>query len=404
MSKVQIACACGKQYRVSADLVGKRVRCKDCGEAIQVALPDQASEPDLELVAADESPEASEPEVGPAGRSAGRSGGAPRRRRKSTVGRPKKGGLSPVMVAVTVLLLVAVGGGAAMAVTGWRPWKKDALAYVPKSMDMVMGADWDRLAKELELRDEVPADELKEFMEETGIDPFEDIDTVYFAMDFPEGSQYRGVFLIEGDFDINRIRTSESAKDVEEREYKGHTIYLPKSRSGMLAGNSFGILVLGLNLIAVGDEETLEEVVDVAEGAPSILDRAKMRGLIEETQGDLVWIAAMIPGDKVEQSQGLERVVLGADLAENIMTLGATAGFNGEDKATEAEEGLTRSFQQLDDAKAQSAENPEGPDLNAIFVGRSMERSGADLRVEMKIDTKAAKEAFEQLGNAFGGF
>lgn len=41
--KIEIRCTCGKQYRVSADKAGKKVRCKNCRLKIQVPAPDGTS-------------------------------------------------------------------------------------------------------------------------------------------------------------------------------------------------------------------------------------------------------------------------------------------------------------------------------------------------------------------------
>jgi hypothetical protein len=413
---IVVGCECGKKYRLGSGLIGKKVRCKACGSVIRVDLelepelarPSLAAEPQRALGAA---------------HSDVRRGQAPRRRRRRTTSgtRPAVGRKVGVVAGVSVAaLLLLFGGGIAAAVTGWRPWQRDLLAHVPQDMDVVMKVDCARMIDELGQDPDV-AQALAKHVQDKGVSADGDLDELVLAMDFdPEANEVHMLVLLRGDLDAAELEEAVfEGRELKTKDYKGHTLRVAEGTFGNLGlQTDLGYTYLEGGVLAVGDEVALRRTVDTAEGAPSILDNARMRELIDRGQDSIVFCAVDLPEEMTADADGVEDMLVRIDHRDRVLTIGVDVGYDDAEHAREAQ-------QQVEEAVASLTKPDEGEldalsmisamwgvevDMDSLVLGKSIERNGDDLRIEVRLDSdeilrvgKALEDQAQAMQTELGG-
>lgn len=214
---------------------------------------------------------------------------------------------------LAVLLLVVATAGC----TGVVPGLGDAGAIdqTPNSAEAVFHADADALEEDpatatifesLSQEDpsvDEPEEVGSEFEDEFNIEPGDVSETIVFTEDVEAVSGYgeQSVGLIvHGEFDSNDVLDGirEQSTDLEEVEYKGHTLYTESDPS--LAGDTIAVVVLDESgQIAIGDQASVESVVDTVEGDSDALSGDLRDEYDSTTDGALAAGVTEFPGDRL---------------------------------------------------------------------------------------------------------
>ena len=107
--------------------------------------------------------------------------------------------------------------------------------------------------------DEVSTDgEMARFLEETGLTPREDVDTIVVAMSprTSSGSPEDGLVVFEGRFDIDKISVALTSRGATRREGAGAVAYYRLPNKG--SGSEGAVALVNRGLIVAGSEAAVE--------------------------------------------------------------------------------------------------------------------------------------------------
>ena len=138
---------------------------------------------------------------------------------------------------------------------------EDPLALVPADAATVAVMRWSQLrqtplgARVFRDFDRISGDDdAARFLEETGLTPKEDIDTILLAMSPRSGSSESGLVLFEGRFDLTRISKALASRGATLRTTPSGDYYLLKDRGG----DPGAVALVNRGLIVCGHEEAVQ--------------------------------------------------------------------------------------------------------------------------------------------------
>lgn len=197
------------------------------------------------------------------------------------------------------------------------------LALIPENAAFVLAVDFESLRRSdlydkygKEKEDALEADHapFRELIEETGLDPRKDVDTLILGTSPSVGkTPLAAAGVVTGRFDTERIGAALKKEGAKIVKASGHAIYLPiKPGESDVAGKDtcpgFAITILGPHAVAFGTQASVTQLLDVNDhGGKGFLDGAGNRELISglDTQAQIVGIVRSHDfSDKVQSALG----------------------------------------------------------------------------------------------------
>jgi len=220
----------------------------------------------------------------------------------------------------------------------------EAVAHLPADTVAVFGMNVQRFlaspfyARVEEKHGDRIGKDLTDFIAQTGVDPRRDLHYIIAGGRAGETLGHQGVAIAVGSFNTSAITTFINSKHpAAETAYKGVKMMMPQ------AGGSHadkGIAFLSESEIAVGDETSLKQVIDVYTGTPGIMSSPSVAGLLSGLQGseEMFWFA----GDAEQVlSKSPTHNALGSHLSsvkDIVGTLNLTEAVTGKITATAKDE------------------------------------------------------------------
>jgi hypothetical protein len=141
---------------------------------------------------------------------------------------------------------------------------EDPLALVPADAATVAVMHWNQLrqtplgARVFRDFDRISGDDdAARFLEETGLTPREDIDTIFLAMSPGTGSREAGLVMFEGRFDLNRISQALLSRGASLRTSPAGDYYLLKEHGG----DPGAVSLVNKGLIVCGTEGAVQAAI-----------------------------------------------------------------------------------------------------------------------------------------------
>jgi len=303
-----------------------------------------------------------------------------------------------VMASTLVMLAVAAASGAALywshTVRAFSLAHPEALTSLPADCQFVFGANVRKLVASpfyAQARQggslALPlGGDLGSFIEATGVDPSRDVTSLVAGGRSTSGAG-RGVVIVDGSFDTNRISAYIRSKWAPaERQYRGVSMFLiPDGHDGA----ERGVALLSSRQVVAGDLELLRSVLDTRAGqSGSILQNASLYSLIGSVNTDaMLWFAGNAAGV-------LSRAPLNTPLGPNI---GSIQNVTGSLDITNAVVGTVTAQAASAEAASKLADvlrgflalgqlsGDQNPDLKSLLGGLSVTQEGDQVRLSLNL-------------------
>jgi hypothetical protein len=301
---------------------------------------------------------------------------------------------------ILMVLIAGVVTGLALystyVVRASLPGLPEAVAYLPAESHAVFGmnvrkfVDSPVYAKFEEKHGQRIAGDLADFIAKTGVDPRRDLSYVVAAGRAVD-DKGKGVIIAVGRFNTAAITSYIHTHVVPIRvDYKGTQVLMFPEKNGTEVEK--GVAYLSESEIALGDLESLKEVIDVRSGAsPGILSNATLAPMVKALNpeemfwfaGDAATILAEAPGNMpFADSIASVQTVMG--------TINVTDAVNGRITATAKDEDSARKLADVARgfvALGQLAGNQQ-PDITELLKGISVtqDRNAVRLVVNIPLD------------------
>ena len=379
-TQIEFACPqCHHAHRLPAAYDGRKGRCVSCGTVIRVR-------PGV----AERHVSSAERRGLPATRSTHFADSAPSRPSWREPGR------TPLVPLVALAAVLALTSGA-YAVGRLLTAPDDALACMPKSLTVVAQVRVGEALETFGLQDRLAQHQAA--FAEAGFDPRSDLDHVYVGAD-PQQANPEGegvLVLIEGDFDLDQLRTAaqrEGQLEVESRLHAGFPYWVVQEpRTGLPLACS----LLRADLLALGRPATVEAAIDTAiGGAPSVLDNPALASLIADGLGQLFWLATTVDATTAQalpMGQSVTSVLIGLDADGSSLALTGAAQFGDAAEATQVQAALQDGLGKLRDGAAGLP-----VDVGQWLQDDVVSTQGDRLEVELRLDAEQVKQATADAG------
>jgi len=245
----------------------------------------------------------------------------------------------------TVAGLALYTGMSVKASVGSLP---EAVAYLPADCEAVFGMNvqkfiasplYDRIEKR---HGEQYGKDLMEFIDKTGVDPRHDISYIVAGAKSMGRGTGKGVLIAVGRFDRAHITDFINSQRAPIKvDYKNATVLMVPEENGNKVDK--GIAFLGANEIALGDLESLKEVLDVRENPGlGLMKNPTLAPLVQQLQSDEMFWFAGDPGTVLSKaptntplggSIGAIRSITGALNLDEAVTGYITATASDEESA-----------------------------------------------------------------------
>jgi hypothetical protein len=221
----------------------------------------------------------------------------------------------------------------------------EAVAYLPADCQAVFGMNVQKFiaspiyGKFEQQHGHEYGNDLAEFIEKTGVDPRRDIAYIVAGGKSIGDRSGKGVVIASGQFDQARITDFINAHHAPIRaDYKNATVLMVPEENGNKVDK--GIAFLGGGEIALGDLESLKEVLDVRENpAKGLQGNAVLWPLLKDLNPDEMFWFAGDPGTVL--SKAPTNTPLGGSIAaikSIVGTLNLTDAVTGKITATASDE------------------------------------------------------------------
>lgn len=269
-----------------------------------------------------------------------------------------------VLASLAALTLVASGCSWFKSSSGPKASRED-IAMMPRDAGFVMMVNVSRLRgtptwkRITDLRDD-PASKPRydEFVKKTGLDPMNQVESVFLA--FPTNAQQTGEFggvIRGGPFDEAKLvgwakeEATKAGSEVSSIDVNGKKVYRDRD------GQTF-VAFLDTKTVVVGGKEWIKKILDlVGKEGESAAKNDALTGLVKKTKtGDAFWLAGVVPDDVRARFKDDPRLtsastmkdVYGSIDVKNGFTMTSTVDLAGP---AEAKELAARVNDQLVDAK-----------------------------------------------------
>jgi hypothetical protein len=241
------------------------------------------------------------------------------------------------LIGSALVVLVGLGTGLVASYSsqlgGLSLTRQTEFDYLPPDAAAIAYADvQDIMASEFRqrLRQLIPTGSGKEkFLEETGINIEQDIDTVVAGLSTSEqGTQ--PLVLIRGRFDAARVESLATSHGATVREYSGRRLVIaPVSASHPTAGpgTEAGLAFVESNLLAIGRVDAIQQAIDRVD-RPSETQKSALLDMVSDVHGSgNAWIvsrfdrlsaAPNVPDAVRSHLNGIEWVAVSADIGTGV--------------------------------------------------------------------------------------
>jgi hypothetical protein len=214
------------------------------------------------------------------------------------------------MRAIRVLfvgLIVGLAGCQSCGGAGGGATKED-LALVPKEADVIFAGNVTRMRntamwrKMLDMRDSdaQTKKDFDEFVKKCGLDPLQQIDSVFIAFPQAVGDSKEFAAILRGTFNEQKLvecakdQAKKDAQELATSEYNGKKLYTSTKQ-----GQAFATF-LDAKTVALGGKEWIKKVIDLAAGKKDAGGSAKenepLMALLKRVKTtDAIWGAGLVP-------------------------------------------------------------------------------------------------------------
>ena len=301
---------------------------------------------------------------------------------------------------------------------------KDDLQLVPKEAEVLFRLNVEKLRaapawKDLiELRDgnEKSKKEYADFVAKCGLDPFNQINSVFLAVPQVQDTGMKEFALImRGTFDEAKLvacageQAKKNGGEVKTTEHNGAKIYSDGKKDEAYA------TFLDGKTVAMGGKEWIKKVIDLSKADGEHVGKsAEIAPLTKKVKsGDAIWFAGLVPQSMRDSMKANPSMAWTGSMKSIYGSMDFASGFAGDfnvDNADEAaaKEMLAKLSAQLDGAKKMPQITMAG--LSGLLEGIKLEQKGATFHGTVTLTQAQVndlvtrlKALLKAMGSAFGG-
>lgn len=248
---------------------------------------------------------------------------------------------SSILIALIAALIGGLSFYSSFAVKASIPGLPEAVGFLPADTQAVFGMNVKKFvespiyAKFEQKHGEKIGSDLADFIAKTGVDPRKDITYVIAGVKALAERKGSGAVIAVGQFDSVKITDYINSKYTPVRvDYKGTTILLQSNKDASKIDK--GIAFLSGTEVALGDLDTLKQVIDIRGGAlQGVLSNAILAGLIKGLNpSEMFWFAGEA-GKILQNAPSKTTLISGlSSITEIVGTLNLTDTVTGKITAT----------------------------------------------------------------------
>jgi hypothetical protein len=267
---------------------------------------------------------------------------------------------------------------------------KEDLALAPKQTDIVLMANVARMRgtamwkKLIDARDGNPQSkkDYQEFVQKSGLDPFQHIDSVFLAVPQGGGDTKEFVAVVRGKLDEQKLiayareQAKKEGREVKTTEYGGKKIYSDSQK-----GEAFAAF-LDAKTAVIGGKEWIKKSIDLAAGkGESAKLNGELAGLMKRAKtSDAVWGAGIVPQSARDNFKNDPRLQAAATMKDIFGSVDFASGIVADLNIDTA--GEPDAKQLVSTVSQQLAEVKKSPQLMMMGLGQFLDG--------IKVDNKGA--------------
>jgi hypothetical protein len=205
----------------------------------------------------------------------------------------------------------------------------DAAAIAYADVHDIMSSEFRQRVRQL-----IPTGAEKDkFLQETGIDIEQDIDTVVAGLSTSGEGAAQPLVLIRGRFDSSKVESLATAHGATVRDYRGRRLVVASGFDGHALGSTQGVgqepgmAFLEPGLLALGRVDAIERAIDKVD-QPGEQDKSALMGLVGDVRGTgNAWVVGRfdrlasnpnLPESVRSHLPGIEWVAVSADIGSGV--------------------------------------------------------------------------------------